>query len=352
MVFDEISFSRFSGHIIERVHVERFLAPFECLRKLELIISMGADRSFLDASRWEKFLTKSLPNLATFDFNICSLHGINRKVIERYRRPFWLDRRWYVACNEGYSSLFTVPHFAPTSISSSSRPISSDYTTLPIEQHIVCFDRVTKLRFDEDTCPLFHRYNYVKELILDDSYGFENILNLSKVQSFIVKTSEWSFDEMMILIKEAMPSVNDLCLNWTCLDLLDEDLPNISLPQIQTLGLPKYGQTDEDDLFPWSRFFPRVERLSASIDSRDQIRFLIDQFRNMSSGRFYTHPYDRASDKKIKLTQQWLQENTVRLRGKTTNDFICRIENRYSFAFSLCLWIGDNDQPGKHSYRI
>ncbi|CAF4152987.1 unnamed protein product, partial [Rotaria sordida] len=60
---------------------------------------------------------------------------------------------------------------------------------------------------------LSYRYNNIKELTFNNSYMYENIGNLSKVKSFIVNTSDWLLDKIIILIKEEMPSVNYLRLN-------------------------------------------------------------------------------------------------------------------------------------------
>jgi hypothetical protein len=115
-----------------QVHLERFLAPLEHLRRLELITLYCDGGQFVDAYRWERFIIKHFPGLLTFNFKFSSWQT-DRNVIDQYRRPFWLDKHWYVAYDSGQSFLFTVPYFAPSSINHSSDPISPDCTTLPIE---------------------------------------------------------------------------------------------------------------------------------------------------------------------------------------------------------------------------
>jgi hypothetical protein len=185
---------------------------------LELIILFCGEGQFVDAYRWERFIIENFPRLLTFNFKFSSWQ-MDRNVIDQYRRSFWLDKHWYVAYDAGQSFLFTVPYFASSSIHYSSDPISPDCTTLPIEQHFIFYDCVTQLIFDSDSdsdqCKLPYRYNYVKKLFLDSVFIDENVLDLSKVQSFIVNTSEWSFEKIVTLIKEAMPSVNYLSLNCT-----------------------------------------------------------------------------------------------------------------------------------------
>jgi hypothetical protein len=136
-----------------RSYLERFLAPLQRLRGLELVIPFAAEHSFLDADQWERFLSNHLPRLSTFNFQISSWSS-DTDVIEQYRRPFRLNRHWYVACDPTYSSLFTVPYFASTSMNHSSVPVSSNCTTLPIEQHHVFYDCVTQFTLDSDGCKL------------------------------------------------------------------------------------------------------------------------------------------------------------------------------------------------------
>jgi len=231
-----------------RVHLERFLAPLERLRRFELVISSGAERQFLDAYRWEIFFIEHLPRLLSFNFQFFCWN-IDQNIIDQYRRPFWLNKQWYVACDSSHSSLFTVPHFAPSSNNHSSSPISPDFTTLPIEQHFIFYDCVTQLTFDSDRCKLLYRYNYVKKLFLESLYIDDNVLDLSKVELFVVNTSEWSLYNIVTLIKKAMPSVNYLSLNCKYSNVDYQHFPNISLEQVRGLSLPHYGKLEDNDRF-------------------------------------------------------------------------------------------------------
>jgi hypothetical protein len=246
-IISTIYFYFFSDQTIMYTHLEQFLAPLKRLRRLELVISDRAERKFLGAYRWKIFIVEHLSQLLTFNFKFFSLN---------------IDQK------------FT--------------PISPNCTTLPIEQHFVFYDCVTELKFDSDqSCKLPYRYNYVKKLILDSFYIHENILDLSKVQLFIVNTSEWSLYKIVTLIKKSMPSVNYLSLNCTYSSVYYEHFPNISLKQIRILCLPHYGMFKGNVPFNWFRLFPYVERLIASINSKSQIRFLIHQFKNIISGFFF-----------------------------------------------------------------
>ncbi|CAF3939894.1 unnamed protein product [Rotaria sp. Silwood2] len=317
------------------------------LISLSLSINAPGDcveRRFLNANRWEKFIVEHLPKLMTFDFKFCS-GNIDRKVLDRFRSSFWLDKYWFVAFNSSCSLLFTVPHFAPTSMNCSFAPVLSDCTTLPLEQHIIFYDRITKLRYESNQTKLPYRYNYVKELILDDPYMHDNIVYLSKIQSLIVNTSDWSLDKVITLIKEAMPSVNHLRLNCTQSNVQYKYFPDISLPQIRILSLPQYGRYTGKIIFNWSKLFPCVERLIASINSKKQIPFLIDHFKNMINGFFVVDDSHYDMKQRIKVTRQWLKKHSYRLKGINENNFICQINDQY--LFSLCLWIGENDEIDK-----
>ncbi|CAF1394533.1 unnamed protein product [Adineta steineri] len=327
------------GHTMMRSYVERFLAPLQRLQRLELVIPSLAEHSFLDAGQWERFLSSHLSRLSTFNFIISSWSS-GTNIIEQYRRPFWLNRHWYVACDETHSYLFTVPYFASTLMNHSSVPVSSNCTTLPIEQHHIFYDCVTNFTFDSDGCKLSSRYNYVKKLFLRCSYIEDNVVDLSRVQTFIVSTTEWSLYKIITLIKEAMPSVNCLTLDYAYPRVSYQCLENISLKQVKKLCLPQYGKSEGIKPFNWSQLFPCVERLHISINSKSQIKCLLNQFRNLMSGYFYVGFGHQDRNKSIQITHSWLQKQISCPKEKITKNFTYRIENR--FSFSLCLWIGEN----------
>ncbi|CAF2948899.1 unnamed protein product [Rotaria sp. Silwood2] len=199
--------------------------------------------------------------------------------------------------------------------------------------------------YESNQTKLPYRYNYVKELILDDRYMHDDIVYLSTIQSLIVNTSDWSLDKVITLIKEAMPSVNHLRLNCTQSNVQYEYFLDISLPQIRILSLPQYGRYTGKIIFNWSKLFPCVERLIASINSKKQIPFLIDHFKNMINGFFVVDDSHYDMKQRIKVTRQWLKKHSYRLKGINENNFICQINDQY--LFSLCLWIGENDEIDK-----
>jgi hypothetical protein len=127
-------------------HHSKFLSHFSFQKKfvhssifiinkpeqLELITIFYGEGQFASANRWKRFIIENLPGLLTFNFNF-SCWQTDENIIDQYRRPFWLDKHWYVVYDSNLSILFTVPRFAPSSMHHSREPISPDCTTVPIK---------------------------------------------------------------------------------------------------------------------------------------------------------------------------------------------------------------------------
>ena len=162
----------------------------------------------------------------------------------------------------------------------------------------------------------------------------------------IVNTYEWSFNKLLTLIKQSMPCVNYLSLDFPYSSMYGQDLSNISLEQIRILSLPNYGIIKGIDPFNWSQLFPCVKRLSVSINSKSEIQYILHQFKNMISALFYinSHYFDRKN--KIHITDQWLEKHMNYFREKKIKNFISKIDNKYSF--SVCLWINENDEVSQY----
>ncbi|CAF2890278.1 unnamed protein product [Rotaria sp. Silwood2] len=332
------------GQELTNNHFKLFLTPFRRLQQLELIIETYLDHEFFNANHWEKIIVEHLPKLIILNFEFPA-SSIEREIIDRFRSPFWLNKHWFVAFDSRRKKLFTVPHFISTQTNNSITSVSSDWTTLPLEQQNIFYDLVNQLGYESDQSEYPYRYYHVKELIFDDPYMYDNIVDISKVESLIINTSDWPLDKIVILIKTEMPCVNYLRLNCTQANLQDKYFPDISLSQIRRLSLPQFGRHEEKIQFNWSKVFPCVERLTASINSKKQIVFLIDHFKNMINGFFVLDEYHFDKYDKIKITRQWLKKHSCRLKSKKGNDFICEINDKYNF--SLCLWMSENDEINK-----
>ena len=331
-----------------RADLERFLGLMPGLRRLELIMAWGVEEDYFDANLWESFVLQHLPQLTKFDFKFYSPH-IDEQILVPYRSPFWLDRRWYVAYDPKRSHLFTVPHFIPTSNNRSSPSISPNYTTLPLGQHQLFYDRVTEFSLKSDRHLSSFRYHHVQTLSLDCPLSHANRFDLSKVQSLQVNTSHWPFQEMMAFIQQAMPSLHSLTLNCSYADLWYRHFPRISVPQVRTLTLPKYGNLEGNDSFQWSDLFPNVERLVVSINSKRQLACLIEHFKTVASAFFFLEPSYIAPKKHIEVTRQWLQKHLSHSRETAAENFTFEMNNLYTF--SLSLWIGEDEEEKSANRR-
>ena len=130
-----------------------------------------------------------------------------------------------------FSGLFTVPFFAPTSIHHSLVPVSADLTILPLNSPSIN----------------------------------ERVLDLAKVQSLLVNNSEWSLSMIVELLKESMSNVNFRSLNGNYTGRHDRVVPTLSLPEILTLDVARYGLIPSEDLFPC------MERLIVKVDTKRPI---------------------------------------------------------------------------------
>ena len=170
-----------------------------------------------------------------------------------------------------------------------------------------------------DRYELPYRYNYLKKLILDDVFIHENVLDLSKVQSFIV-TNLLLNDHSTRLFN----SLKNRCLRL----ILLVSIVHVQRTIIRLLHWNKFeyyvylniGKSESKDQFNWSRLFPLIKRLIAPINSKSQIQFLIYQFKNIISGFFPIDTY--YMDKQIKIKRQWLEKHLYRSRGENIKNFI------------------------------
>lgn len=96
-----------------------------CSEKLQyLCISTQRDNEFLNANRWEKFITNQMPNLSKFYFRHKIILGDNIYDCERYhalfehfKTSFWMKRKWFFTHqhykSEDYRSCITFYSIQP-----------------------------------------------------------------------------------------------------------------------------------------------------------------------------------------------------------------------------------------------
>lgn len=123
-----------------------------------------------------------------------------------------------------------------------------------------------------------------------------------------------------------MPLVNDLKLEEDIINIDYQDFPEILLPQIRRLSLPDVAEYNyeykNDVIFHLSRIFPCVEKLNASVISKHQTPFIIDQFEQVNQAYFFDiwHEPERYESPDIRVTEKWLKTHSNRLKRLHKDD--------------------------------
>jgi hypothetical protein len=316
------------------------------LRQLELVCSDG-DRHLCSAYQWERFIIDRLPSLSTFNFKF-QFQYINLDeeiLLAPFRTAFWVNknRQWYVACDRRYSLLFTVPRFAPHAIVYPNVPILPNMTTLPIEQNAIFYQHITELTLGANSVSLY-QYGQVKMLTLLSFNIDEKIIDLCQVEYLSVQIPQrWSLHELIQLIKKSMPRLH--CLKLDSAFFIESSAAVVPLAQIRTLYWSYLASKLENNNLDLSYFFPRVERLKITVNTRGQMALLIDLFKHLSSGSFYVINCQIGVKEKLReppVTREWLINNTRRLARRTDNSFTCRFDSHH--LHWLHLWISDDDE--------
>jgi hypothetical protein len=313
---------------------------------------LDGDHRLYSAYQWERFIIDQLPSLSTFNFKFqfrcISLD--EEIVLAPFRASFWLNdsRHWYVACDRRYSLIFTVPRFAPDAIVHPYVPVRPNTTTVPIEQHKIFYDHIIELMLTSDSESLY-QYGQVKVLTLLSFNIDDKMIDLCQVQCLSVQISQrWSLQELIQFIKQSMPCLHSLKLDSAF--SIESSAPVVPLAQIRTLYLSYFASFLENNDIDLSRFFPHVERLTTTVNTRCQMALLIDRFEHLSSCSFYVVNCQIGVKKKLReppVTREWLVNNTRRLAKKRNNNFTCRFDRRH--LFWLHLWISDD---GEHQNKV
>jgi hypothetical protein len=308
---------------------------------------LEGDRSLCSAYQWERFITNQLSSLSIFNFKF-RFERISLDediVVAPFRTSFWLDesRHWYVAYDRRYSLLFTVPRFAPHAIVHPDVPVLPNATTVPIEQHVIFYDHIIELTLGSNNESLCH-YGQVKTLILLSFHIDKKMIDLCQVQYLSIQISQrWPLHELIQLIKQSMPCLHSLRLDSAF--SVESSAPVVPLVQIRTLYLSYLASISENNDIDLPRFFPRVERLTTTVNTRHQMALLIDQFEHLSISSFYVVNCQIGVKKNLReppVTREWLINNTCRLGRKSNNNFTCRFDRRH--LFWLHLWMSNHDE--------
>ncbi|CAF1345334.1 unnamed protein product [Adineta steineri] len=324
-------------------HIFRYAPMLASLNISIIFATHNGVNSFADCNKGRPPL--NLTNLTlSLDMSKHIYHD-KQTILSHFRNSFWLDknRNWFVAYNPRPSLLFTVPYFAPRSILYSETPVLHNLTTLPIEQYSIFYNMINELTLDSINEELSYRYTNVDKLILFNHEINKALIDLSRIRCLCVNLSSCSFDTIIQLIRRSMPNLNQLSFN--CKLSLTCSFPIIPLEQIHILHMPFFAYSLADDECNWSHIFLCVERLSMTVNSCQEMTFLIDRFENMSCASFNINNCcinGRRNLRERRATRQWIIENTRRLATMDNNNFTCRFED--TNIFTVHLWIGNNDQ--------
>ena len=246
-----------------------------------------------------------------------------------------------MAYNRQKYLLYTVPRFAPQATIHTDVSILPDATTVPIEQHKIFYNQIIELLLSSDNESLF-QYSQVKMLTLLTLNISEKMIDLRQVQYLTVRLSEqWSLHELIQLIAQSMPRLHSLKLDSVV--SVKSSAPLIHLTQIRTLYLSYFASLLEGNDIDLSRFFPHVERLTTTVNTRRQMALLIDRFQYLSSASFYVVNCQIGAKKKLReppVTREWLINNTHRLGKKSNQSFTCRFDHQH--IYWLHLWISND----------
>ena len=349
-------FSKYVARTISRLLFERFLSRMPHLRQLELIVSSGGSVNLLEGNQWKLFIQKYLPFLSIFNFKF-KLIPIDREryneknVLSPFYSPFWLNRNppWYIGYNINDLILYTIPYFVPREIKHSLFINSFDAITLPVEQYSIYYNQINELELDS-TCRTSYRYPNIQRLILSVATIDESTIDLSKVKYLCVRSSSWSLRKLFQIIKKSMTGLYHLEIqfNISMIQLCDV----APLDQIRVLDLPQFsGSLNGDNSVDLSSLFPCVEYLTIRLNSIDQMVYLIDRFRYLSSASF--HIINGLDDINHIITEsdairKWLREKSNRLA--TNNDFTCRLDSQSGIWIHL--WISNAYTQAKKVYSI
>lgn len=323
------------------------------LQHLELIVTYSGHHSLCDGCQWEIFITNQLTMLTKFDFHFqlawYQTHDwVNdSSILAPFLTSFWMsqERPWFVAYHRRSRTLFTVPRFAPTICSHLSQPILPHATTLPREQHDICYDHITELIVDNSETSTYRYKNIQKLTLLTPNFDHQ-LFDLSKVEMMTVQSGNWTLEILIELIRQSMPVLSHLIVaplsSWKTVH------PTHVMPlvNIRTLNLTQCSSFFKDENLSWTQFFPCVQRLVIYVDTRRQLAILIDRFEHLSSGSFFVNNCQISTADKLReprVTREWFIENTRRL--SINNNFICRID--YQYRSWIHLWIGDDENRSK-----
>ena len=270
----------------------RLLTRLSSLRSLA-IEGKTLQVDFLDARRWEETLPKTLRSFR-FDLMIIQEddHPEARLLLEAFKRPFWISRRWFVRCHlrdQGrYTRLSTVHSPTIRTLFWPDDELLLDPTTT------IVYPRVTDLhlwwnvaRSAQVECPRLqsvHLYGATENPEEPIHPEIVELLRIPSLRHLLVEENlPLGQQRFGGLLSQCSSNVDRLTCStdWLRPILVGKDFERICL--LLTLRIRRLTLTgDGFDLVAFARTFVNLEELTMKLPSMDQLRFLLNALRRLT----------------------------------------------------------------------
>ena len=289
------------------------------LRRLELSIESGGNRTLLEAIQWKEFFADRLTEWH-LRFRLLESEGEHideRSIVSQFVSSFGR----VIPCltfDREQLTFFTIPRFLP-------RPVHWPQPNgFPL-------DHVEELQINQSIRSAF-RLLHVKRLTLLTKEFDQNLLAGSQVQSLTIRWKHLSIKHLIRVIERSFTHLSQLTIDCQCSAISMVHLQ--PLKQIRVLHLSHPSAL----LIDFSQIFPCVERLVAQVKTMDEISQLIEQFKYLTSASF--HFSERFNDQ-LPVSQWVIDHSTC---SSLDPNFTVRYKSQPTV--SLHLWISN---PRHHS---
>ena len=272
-----------------------------------LTTSSSSDFSWVDVSRWEKFITSSLPSLKHFRFRSqifpTSPSSTALEIFEQFQTDFWLkEHHWPTEVSiEQYSiTIYTIPyspHFPPISLKSKklSNPLFDDTQT---------FKYVHALTITADELLQNGNYHFpnVTTLTIRDPFDITNgkdeqslmeslhrLLNLSKIKHLKIAVDfRTEAPSLPLRILQSAPQLSSLCIEERFFELLttNPETSRCLKDKIRKLSFEDYCPHESRPPFQMDlllQSFPNLEQLRMSSTQIDDLYILLNHSSRLST---------------------------------------------------------------------
>jgi hypothetical protein len=277
----------------------------KCMSNLRSLTVSGYEKSdMIDAFRWKKLITSSLPHLILFKFKFATFN--QNEILDKYQQfqsEFWIkEHQWYTECllgGTGVSYIFTIPYLTD------SRTLWLKYVrhwNKSINNNIDTFNHVKQLgllgeklnKLDD-----FYFPNIISLIIQslpvidneDDEEKFfkslERIINLSNIEHLLIPICcETKRPTILLKILKAAPHLSSLNIHRCATKILktNQELCQYTSQMIKKLEFGVYYQSHAcDNKYTYTNLiyeiFPNIEQLICYVVKLDESLLF---FKNLS----------------------------------------------------------------------